>query len=577
MLGKRNRCYEITKGGSSSSRPMASSVIDNSSRSSVAYSNFSPPPMRPNKGYPLTSKSPIRSNKNLDGLRVPLEDHQTVIRRSVRPARPKMGIPVMTSTPRLFPLVPGREGSSEEPIYCEIPSPEKPPPPLPSRQQQTRYLRSPRKPRQDSVDSAARRNGVESRLRTAPVGPSSAKTGLGRRALTQLDMSMQQQRRSFADLLPQKTNPWRQQAVNKKPVKDSSEDEFDDDGHGSVVTTATTVASCDPNGGCPPCHSSTILKGVLWQTREKRFSRWKERFFVLTSDYIQCFRKGTSKMSEMGAFIYRVRLCEVEDIDLVERRGYLTLRITLPRDGKLLLRKTDGIRRWYQNIQDCINTAKERRSRLKSTEEFWSRRQHTDSSTMEDWILARQRVGQKYCWSETESCVSETASTTVLPNHLRSADFAAALSISSRANGNANGGRYFLAPNNQHHHVRTTHYGLIDGPKIEIRDFPQHKNPSSSSGDVLDRISDDVGGLLLASPQPQPKSPATGYLLRKLAKESSVVNFSHDSGVDSMNTNSSGSMLSSNNTKQRMLVSPRLPTCALPFDNEKFTRQMTLV
>ena len=98
--------------------------------------------------------------------------------------------------------------------------------------------------------------------------------------------------------------------------------------------------------------SNTLLKGVLWQQREKRFSRWKERFFLLNNDYLQCFRKGTSKLSEMGSFIYRIRLCEIQDIELVERRGYLTIRFTLPREGgSLLLRKTDGIRKWHQTLQ----------------------------------------------------------------------------------------------------------------------------------------------------------------------------------------------------------------------------------
>ena len=31
---------------------------------------------------------------------------------------------------------------------------------------------------------------------------------------------------------------------------------------------------------------------------------------------------------------------------------------------------------------------------MKSPEEFWSKRQHTDSSAMESWVLARQRVGK---------------------------------------------------------------------------------------------------------------------------------------------------------------------------------------
>ena len=98
--------------------------------------------------------------------------------------------------------------------------------------------------------------------------------------------------------------------------------------------------------------TTPLLKGVLWQQREKRFSRWKERFFLLNSDYLQCFRKGNSKISEMGSFIFRIRLCEIQDIELVERRGYLTIRFNLPREGgTLLLRKTEGIRKWHQTLQ----------------------------------------------------------------------------------------------------------------------------------------------------------------------------------------------------------------------------------
>ena len=36
-----------------------------------------------------------------------------------------------------------------------------------------------------------------------------------------------------------------------------------------------------------------------------------------------------------------------------------------------------------------MENAKKRRISMKSTEEFWTKRQHTDSSAMEGWILAR--------------------------------------------------------------------------------------------------------------------------------------------------------------------------------------------
>ena len=48
-------------------------------------------------------------------------------------------------------------------------------------------------------------------------------------------------------------------------------------------------------------------KGILWQQKDKFFSRWKERFFILTKDYLQCFKKENSRISEMGAFIMKVR------------------------------------------------------------------------------------------------------------------------------------------------------------------------------------------------------------------------------------------------------------------------------
>ena len=57
--------------------------------------------------------------------------------------------------------------------------------------------------------------------------------------------------------------------------------------------------------------TSQLKKGILWQQRDKIFSRWKERFFVLTKDYLQCFKKGTSRITEMGGFIYGIRLSDV--------------------------------------------------------------------------------------------------------------------------------------------------------------------------------------------------------------------------------------------------------------------------
>ena len=53
---------------------------------------------------------------------------------------------------------------------------------------------------------------------------------------------------------------------------------------------------------------TAVKKGLLWQQRDKLFSQWKERYFILTPDYLQCFKKGSSRMTEMGEFIFKVCL-----------------------------------------------------------------------------------------------------------------------------------------------------------------------------------------------------------------------------------------------------------------------------
>lgn len=62
---------------------------------------------------------------------------------------------------------------------------------------------------------------------------------------------------------------------------------------------------------------STIKKGVLWQQQsyekfhQRLFNRWKKRYFLLTTDYLVCFKRSLPKVgrSEMGQFLYKVSLC----------------------------------------------------------------------------------------------------------------------------------------------------------------------------------------------------------------------------------------------------------------------------
>jgi len=138
--------------------------------------------------------------------------------------------------------------------------------------------------------------------------------------------------------------------------------------------------------------STSIKKGLLWQQRDKLFSRWKERYFILTKDLLQCFKKETSKITEMGGFIFKIKLSEVEAIELLDKRGYLTICISMQREGKVYLRRTEGIRDWYEAIRENMQESRARRNNRTSAI-FVDRRQNTDSSGMENW-MAQKRLGK---------------------------------------------------------------------------------------------------------------------------------------------------------------------------------------
>ena len=159
---------------------------------------------------------------------------------------------------------------------------------------------------------------------------------------------------------------------------------------------ASSPTDEDPSDAAP---TPTLRKGLLWQQRDKLFSRWKERYFILTKDLLQCFKKGTSKITEMGEFIFSIKLAEVESMELLDKRGYLTICLVVQREGKVYLRRTEAIREWYNAIQEGMEESKARRSHRVSAI-FTDRRQVTDSTGMDGWVAAR-RLGRLSAFSDS--------------------------------------------------------------------------------------------------------------------------------------------------------------------------------
>jgi len=150
-----------------------------------------------------------------------------------------------------------------------------------------------------------------------------------------------------------------------------------------------------------PLGSDTcIRKGVMWVQQEKMFSRWKERFIILTPSYLHIFKKSTSRLSDMGTFVNKIRLSEIENLSIEERRGYLTLVLVTARDSRLLLRKTEGIRDWQKSIETQLSKERQRhRESMQSTNDFWNRKQFSDchnNAAASQWLLVRENIGHKY-------------------------------------------------------------------------------------------------------------------------------------------------------------------------------------
>jgi len=126
-----------------------------------------------------------------------------------------------------------------------------------------------------------------------------------------------------------------------------------------------------------------VRKGLLWQQKDKFFARWKERFFILTEDYLQCFKKENSRISEMGSFLSRFKLSDIEEVSLLTKKGYLTIALSYSKDARVLLRRHEGIRDWFNLIKAKVLECKAKQV------------QHdiaNNNLNVEAWLLARKSL-----------------------------------------------------------------------------------------------------------------------------------------------------------------------------------------
>jgi len=145
-----------------------------------------------------------------------------------------------------------------------------------------------------------------------------------------------------------------------------------------------------------------LHRSLMWVQKGKLLSRWKERFIVITEEYIQCFKKGLAQLSQMGDFLFQFAMKDVKSVSLVDRRGYLTVVLEIEGDAGLVVRKPEGLRDWYNLIQKAVKESKARV--MLSTEQFWNKK--TEDQT-EDWLVTRRTTpGASYHYSDRPASVA---------------------------------------------------------------------------------------------------------------------------------------------------------------------------
>ncbi|KAF5290784.1 hypothetical protein FQA39_LY14627 [Lamprigera yunnana] len=155
---------------------------------------------------------------------------------------------------------------------------------------------------------------------------------------------------------------------------------------------AFTQSLLPSNYGKDSVHA--IKKGLLWQQRDKLFSRWKERYFILTRDYLHCFRRasGSDRISEMGQFLFKIKLVDVDRVEWENKKTYSTVVLILGRDGKIFLRAPDGLEDWFELLEECTMTSKERRKALRTSHDGKSRDNNNVLNSLDEWLTARQKI-----------------------------------------------------------------------------------------------------------------------------------------------------------------------------------------
>lgn len=166
--------------------------------------------------------------------------------------------------------------------------------------------------------------------------------------------------------------------------------------------------------------NSTLRKGLLWQQKDGGlFTRWKERYFILTNDYLSCFKKASSLSfvgSGMGSFLYKVNLVEVATVD-----------------WKLNKSDTSKKKKKKQSSNNSNNSSDKNKDIIQITLiasdrriDLWS----SSKATLNEWMFSLKEASNKS--KGRREAFLKKSQTLCIPQHLPAAPFALAFWATTR-------------------------------------------------------------------------------------------------------------------------------------------------
>ena len=106
-----------------------------------------------------------------------------------------------------------------------------------------------------------------------------------------------------------------------------------------------------------PYRKSETRRGELWVMSGRFLARWREQFCVLTKNSIYFF-SGCSSLLGSSRKINKLMLSDICDVVMIREKGQLIVSLEINKLKRIMLRKEEGIRGWFEDILDNIAALK---------------------------------------------------------------------------------------------------------------------------------------------------------------------------------------------------------------------------